>query len=82
MSNRIRASQSFGDCELYRPRPWDEIYGKLYHLEKSQDYTFALIGKIQAVLPPEMFARLEELKGQEIGMIRTDSDYRVRLIER
>jgi hypothetical protein len=74
--------QFFGDCEFYRPRPWDEIYGKLHHLEESKDCTLALIGKTPVIFPQEMFARLEDLQGQEIGVLRTDSDYRVRPIKR
>lgn len=61
---------------------WEEVLGPLYYIEQPQDGCFvALIGKIHVALPGEMAARLLELQGQRIGILRTDRDYRVRVID-
>lgn len=61
---------------------WEEVLGQLYHVEQPQEGCLtALIGKILVVLPEEMAAKLRGLQGQKIGILRTDQDYRVRVID-
>ncbi len=64
----------------YHMRPWDEVLGPALGVEEHDDYCLALIGKIPVILPQEMAARLTEAKGQKIGILRTDTDFRMRLI--
>lgn len=66
--------------EAYRMRPWDEILGPALRVEEYDGYCLALIGKILVCLPQEMAARLREVKGQRIGVLKTDKDYRIRII--
>jgi hypothetical protein len=66
--------------EAYRMRHWDEILGHVHRIEELDDYCLALIGKILVTLPKEMATRLKETKGQRIGILRTDRDYRLRVI--
>lgn len=64
----------------YHMRPWDEVLGPDIDVEEYEGHCIALIGKIPIILPKEMAARLREAKGQRIGVLRTDNDYRLRII--
>jgi hypothetical protein len=65
----------------YHMRPWDEILGPALEVEEHDSHCLALIGKIPVVLPLEMASRLGEAKGQRVGILRTDNDYRFRVID-
>jgi hypothetical protein len=61
---------------------WEEVLGHLHRIEEPQEGCLvALIGKIHVALPEEMAARLLQLQGQRIGIIRTEQDYRIRVID-
>ncbi len=65
----------------YRLSAWEEAIGTLYSVEEPQDGCLtALVGKVNLIIPEEMAASLQELQGQRIGILRTDTDYRVRVI--
>jgi hypothetical protein len=66
----------------YHMRPWDEVLGLALEVEELEGHCLALIGKIPVLLPLEMSTRLEEAKGQRVGILRTDNDFRIRVIER
>jgi len=65
----------------YHMRPWDEVLGPALGVEEYDGYCLAQIGKIPVVLPPEMVTRLEKTIGQRVGVLRTDFDYRLRVLE-
>ena len=65
----------------YHMRPWDEVLGPALGVDEYDGHCLALIGKIPVILPQEMAAKLAEAKGQRIGILRTDCDYRFRLIQ-
>lgn len=65
----------------YYMQPWDEVLGPAISVEDCEGHCIALIGKIPVLLPLEMSARLAEAKGQRVGILRTDNDYRLRVIE-
>lgn len=69
------------DSQPYHMRPWDEVLGPALGVEEHNDYCLALIGKIPVILPLEMAAKLAEAKGQRVGVLRTDFDYRLRVLE-
>lgn len=69
------------DGQPYHMRPWDEVLGPYLEVEEHDGYCLALIGEIPVILPKDMAARLTEAKGQRIGILRTDCDYRFRLIQ-
>jgi len=69
------------DNKPYYLQPWDEVLGPAISIEECEGHCLALIGKIPVLLPQEMSARLSEVKGQRIGILRTDNDYRLRVIE-
>jgi hypothetical protein len=69
------------DGQPYRMRPWDEVLGQALGVEEHDDYCLALIGKIPVILPQEMAAKLEKTRGHRIGVLRTDFDYRLRVLE-
>jgi hypothetical protein len=68
------------DGQPYHIRPWDEVLGPALGVEEHDGHCLALIGKIPVILPQEMTAKLAEAKGQRIGVLRTDCDYRFRVI--
>lgn len=68
------------DGQPYHMRPWEEVLGPIHKIEEDDGHCLALIGKIPVILPQEMAARLIEAKGQRVGVLRTDSDYRFRVI--
>lgn len=68
------------DGQPYHMQPWDEVLGPDLEVEEHYGYCLALIGKILVCLPQEMATRLKEARGQRVGILRTDKDYRLRLI--
>jgi hypothetical protein len=68
------------DGQPYHMRPWDEVLGPALEVEEYDGHCIALIGKIPVILPKEMAAKLREAIGQRVGILRTDSDYRFRII--
>ncbi len=68
------------DGQPYHMRPWDEVLGPDLEVEEHDGDCLALIGKILVCLPLEMAARLRAAKGQRVGILRTDNDYRFRVI--
>ncbi len=66
--------------DAYHMRPWDEVLGPALEVEEHDGYCLALIGKIPVYLPQDLASRLREAKGQRIGILRTDNDYRFRVI--
>jgi hypothetical protein len=65
----------------YHMRPWDEVLGPALGVEEHDSHCLALIGKIPVVLPLDMAAMLTEAKNQRVGVLRTDNDYRMRILE-
>jgi len=68
------------DGQPYHMRPWDEVLGPVHKVEEIDGQCLALIGKILVILPQELAARLGEAKGQRVGILRTDNDFRIRII--
>jgi hypothetical protein len=68
------------DGQPYHMRPWDEVLGPYLEVEEHDGYCLALIGRILVCLPQEMAVRIREAKGQRVGILRTDNDYRFRVI--
>jgi hypothetical protein len=68
------------ESQPYHMRPWDEVLGQALEVKEHESYCLALIGKISVLLPLEMLKRLSEAKGQRVGILRTDNDYRLRVI--
>ena len=69
------------EAQPYHMRPWDEVLGPALGVEEHDGQCLALIGKIPVILPQEMAAKLAEAKGQRVGVLRTDFDYRLRVLE-
>ena len=65
----------------YRLSHWEEVIGPVLDLKQNQEGFFeALIGKVLIALPEEIGEKLKGLNGQKIGILRTDADYRMRII--
>lgn len=68
------------DGQPYYMRPWDEVLGTVHSIEEAEGCCLALISKIPVLLPQELAVRLREFQNQRIGILRTDTDYRLRVI--
>ena len=67
------------DC--YRLSQWEEVIGPVLDIKPNPEGFFeALIGRVRVALPEEIGSKLQGLQGQRIGILRTDVDYRMRVI--
>lgn len=71
-------SSSF--AQVYRLQPWEEALGLLKNVQLLEDYALAEIGPVTVALPIDIGERLNSLIGQRIGVLRTENDYRMRVI--
>lgn len=69
------------DGQPHHMRPWDEVLGPVNSVEEEDGHCLALIGKIPVILPQDMATKLAEAKGQRVGVLRTDCDYRFRVCD-
>jgi hypothetical protein len=67
--------------KVYRLKAYEEALGTLQELQEEEGYIRAKIGPVIIALPPEMGERLKPLVGQRIGVLRTEQDYRLRIIQ-
>jgi hypothetical protein len=66
--------------EGYCLKPWDEAIGLLKEVENLEGHILAKIGPVTIALPDEMGERINPFIGQRIGVLRTENDYRFRVI--
>jgi len=69
------------DARLYCLQPWEELSVPADKVEVLEGNCVARIGKLSVWLPTGLAAQLEQLKGKRITILRTDSDYRFRVLE-
>ena len=60
---------------------WDEAVFTFEDLQVEDGRLIAKGGKVAIFVPLEMAARLNELKGQRIGILRCDDGFRLRTYE-
>jgi len=59
---------------------WMEVIGQLLELIDQDGCLVARIGSVEVLLPSELKEKLASFVGQKIGILRTDIDYRMRII--
>jgi len=64
-----------------RLQPWEEARGLLHELQDMEGCLVAKIGPVTVALPDELRERLQGLMDREIGILRTDVDYRFRCLD-
>lgn len=64
-----------------RLESWMEIVGHVHELQEDDGYIVAKIGPAIVALPSELMEKLKDCVGQRIGILRTDVDYRFRVME-
>lgn len=64
--------------EAYRLQPWEEARGPLHDLQDLNGCLVAHIGPAVVALPEDLRDRLQTLIGCKVGVLRTDTDFRVR----
>ena len=69
-------------AEVHRLQPWEEARGQLRELLDLEGCCLAArIGPVTVALPEELKGRLQGLIGQTICILRTDSEYRLRVVD-
>ena len=63
-----------------RLAPWEEHALKLSELAEEGSFLMASDGKVKLCLPLEMKDDLARCLGHRISILRTDSDYRFRIL--
>jgi hypothetical protein len=63
-----------------RLEPWMEALGQLHELKEQDGYLEARIGPTMVALPSELKEMLKDCIGRRIGILRTDIDYRFRVM--
>ena len=67
--------------EPHRLRPWEEARGPLDEMQDVPGCLLARIGPVTVALPDELRDRLQGLTGRVIAILRTDNDYRLRVVD-
>jgi hypothetical protein len=70
----------FSSNGLKRIAPWEEAVGTLHEVNQVYGFLQARIGSMQICLPKEMLDELKGLLGQRIAILRTEKDYRLRIL--
>jgi hypothetical protein len=60
--------------------PWEETAGPLFEIHDTGDFLQGRIGSRLINFPSEMGSKLQEYLGQRISILRTDKDYRIRIL--
>jgi len=71
---------SGSSAQVYRLQPYEEALGVLKEVQRLEGYALAQIGPVTVALPIEMGTRLREMQGRKIGVLRTEKDFRFRVI--
>ena len=61
--------------------PWMEVAGLLHELFEQDGYQVARIGPTAIVLPELLSKQLADHIGRRISVLRTDFDFRYRILE-
>jgi hypothetical protein len=67
--------------DTIRLAPWEEGALKLSNLKEDDGSLIASGGKVRLRLPLEMKANLANRVGLSISILRTDSDYLIRILD-
>ena len=58
--------------EAHRLSELDEVQGDLHRIKITEIGLIALIGRIEVLLPEELFGKLQGLIGRRIALLRLD----------
>lgn len=73
-------STSGSSAQVCRLQPYEEALGQLKNVQLLEGYALAEIGPVTVALPIDMSERLNSFIGQRIGVLRTEVDYRYRVM--
>ena len=73
-------SISGSSAQVCRLQPYEEALGQLKTVQLLEGYALAEIGPVNVYLPIEMGEKLNSFIGQRIGVLRTEVDYRYRIM--
>jgi hypothetical protein len=63
-----------------RLAPWVKAFGQLHELREQDGYLETCIGPTTFALPSELKEKLKDCLGRRICILRTDTDYRMRIL--
>jgi hypothetical protein len=67
-------------ADYHRLSEWEEAIGVLHEVQRSDGFLIAKIGPARLALPEEMAENLNCERGRKIGILRTDKDFRFRVL--
>ena len=73
-------STSCSFAQVCRLQPYEEALGQLKNVQLLEGYALAEIGPVTVDIPIEMGEKLNSFIGQRIGVLRTEVDYRFRMM--
>ena len=76
----LETSISGSSAQVCRLQSYEEALGQLKNVQLLEGYALAEIGQVTVALPIEMGERLNSFIGQRIGVLRTEVDYRYRVM--
>jgi hypothetical protein len=65
---------------IYLLKSFEEAIGNLYEIGQVDGYKTATIGRVCVGIPEDVAAKLHAHIGKKVGLLRTDSDYRICVI--
>jgi hypothetical protein len=68
--------------EVRHLQPWEEACGPLHELQERDGCIVATIGPVVVALPTEIGEKLSSFMGKRIGVLRTEGDYRFKVLTR
>ena len=71
---------SGSSAQVCRLQPYEEALGQLKNVQLLEGSALAEIGPVTVALPIEIGERLNSFIGQRIGVLRTEADYRYRVM--
>ena len=65
---------------IYLLKSFEEAIGNLSKIGEVDGYKTATIGRVCVGIPEDVAAKLRPNIGKKVGLLRTDSDFRMRVI--
>jgi len=62
--------------------PWSDAVGPLSELREQDGQLLAKVGPVIVALPVELRVKLGPFIGQDIGILRADSGFRIKIMRR
>ena len=62
-------------------RPFEDVIGNLSEVAETDGHKIATIGGVCVSVPEDIATRLQPNIGKRVGLLKTDSDFRIKVSE-